>query len=68
MSRRQELFDMAHEIRIRVINAQKPLDANKIAIHLLNPSLDELEDALFQAEKDLFPTIVLHTVKTWPHI
>lgn len=66
MNRRDELFELASELGIEIKIAKNLKDQNRIAIHLLNPDLDELEDALQTAERDMFPTIVIHTVKTWP--
>lgn len=64
--RRQELFDIAHQLGIKVINAHNVPNPRKlIAIHLLNPDLDALEDALQVAERDMFPAIVLHSNQTW---
>ena len=63
--RRQELFDFAHEIGVKVINAKSKDDNQKIAIHLLNPNLDALEDALCVAERDQFSMIVIHSNETW---
>lgn len=32
----------------------------KIGIHLLNPSQDEIDDAVSVAERDMFPAIYIH--------
>jgi hypothetical protein len=64
-NRRQELFDQAAELGIRIRLAKKVKDANRIAIHLLNPDLDMLEDALHTAERDNFPEIVIHSAATF---
>lgn len=66
MNRRDQLFEHAYELGIKVINSRTEADRNKIAIHLLNPTLDDLESALETAQKDMFKLIVLHTIKTWP--
>lgn len=66
MTRRENLFEQANEAGIRVINAQSKKDAYRVAIHLLEPDCDELEDALYRADRDLFNTIVVHTQQTWP--
>lgn len=63
--RRQELFDVAHELGIKIVVAQTKQDSNRIAIHLLNPNLDALEDAINVAERDSFPAIVIHSNKTF---
>lgn len=59
MNRRQELFDMAHDMGINILIA-KETDRNAIGIHLLHPDLDALEDALMVAERDNFPAIYIH--------
>lgn len=65
MSRR-ELIKAANEIGIKVVKAKNPKDAQSVGIHLLNPTLDELQDAIMTAERDLFPRIVIHSNATWP--
>lgn len=52
---------------IKIQIANKESHTNKIAIHLLNPELSEIESALFDAEKDAFDLIVIHTELTWPN-
>lgn len=64
-TRRQQLFDYADEVNVKIVTALNKSDANRIGIHLLNPGLNELEDAIFSAERDLFPCIVLHSNSTW---
>jgi len=49
---------------IKVLRA-KPGDASKVAIHLLEAEVFELERAMERAERDNFPAIYLHTFKTW---
>jgi hypothetical protein len=51
---------------IKIIHATTIEDQKLIAIHVLNPTFSELEDALEQAERDLFPMVVIHTTFTWP--
>lgn len=51
---------------ILVLKAKNKKDAERIAIHLLKPTKTELERAMYQAERDGFETIVIHTDKTWP--
>jgi hypothetical protein len=63
---RQELFDQAYEAGINIKISQSEKCSFKIAIHLLNPTLEEVEDALNTAEKDMFKTIMIHTNLTWP--
>ena len=66
----QRLKDIRSRLResgIKVIMAYDDRDASIVAIHLLKPSLREVEDALDTAERDLFETIVIHlSVSTWP--
>lgn len=64
--RRDELFDMAAEIGVQIKIAKTTKDSQAIAIHLLNPEIDEVASALETAERDMFPTIMIHTELTWP--
>lgn len=64
---RHELFEIAAEMGIKIKIAQKVKDQNAIAIHLLNPEIDEIERALERAERDMFETIMIHTELTWPN-
>lgn len=41
-------------------------DAGKQGIHLLNPTQDEIDDAIERCERDGFSTIYRHTARTWP--
>lgn len=66
MDRRQNIFDTAFNCNIAIKNATKD-SYIKQGIHLLNPSLDELEDAIIQASRDLYETIYIHSAKTWPN-
>jgi ribonucleotide monophosphatase NagD (HAD superfamily) len=65
MSKR-ELIESAKEIGIQVIKARNSKDANRIGVHLLNPTAQELESAIYTAERDMFPAIVIHNSRTWP--
>lgn len=67
MSRRQELFNRAADLGIKIIHAQGPKDAERCAIHLLTPDLQEVDEALDRAEIDLWPAIVVHSDLTWPN-
>lgn len=51
---------------VTVMKAKTKGDAHRVAIHLLNPTQREFDDAQERAERDMFGTIVLHTKKTWP--
>lgn len=63
---RLELFEQAAELGVKIIQAQSKKDNMRVAIHLLNPTLCEMEDALCVAERDMFLAIVVHTEKTFP--
>lgn len=54
------------QLGIDILVAKKKSDASRQGIHLLCPSLDELQDAIDTAEKDGFCRIFLHTHFTWP--
>jgi hypothetical protein len=49
----------------RVIKAITVSDSSIVAIHLLNPSYLEIDDALEVAVRDNFKCIVIHTAKTF---
>lgn len=63
---RSELLDLAHENGITIVGATKPQQANLIAIHLLEPDFIEIEQAIYDAVKDNFERVVIHTKLTWP--
>lgn len=65
MSKR-ELIEAANQIGIKVIKAKNAKDAQCVGVHLLNPTLDELMDAVNVAERDMFPRVVIHNSRTWP--
>ena len=67
MKRRNELFETADEMGIEIVNARTKNDAYKVAIHLLNPVMDDLERAIFMAEQNGFNTIVIHSRQTWAY-
>lgn len=58
-NRRQDLFDYAAENSIQ-IKIAKETDRSAVGIHLLHPTLDDLQDALNTATRDLFPAIYIH--------
>lgn len=62
---RSEIEQWAYEAKVKIVVATKDADRNRIAIHLLEPSFDELANALERAERDLFEAIVIHTQWTW---
>jgi hypothetical protein len=68
MKRINDLMDQAAELGVSIVHAQSASDQTRIAIHLLEPSLDELESALETAERDMFPAIVVHSKLTWPTV
>lgn len=63
---RYEVLERAYMLGVKLVVAQSSMDNQRIAIHLLNPDLSEIDDALDQAERDGFEVIVLHTKLTWP--
>jgi hypothetical protein len=65
MSKRR-LIEAAKEVGIQVIKARHAKDAQRIGVHLLNPTAQELESAIYTAERDMFPAIVIHNSRTWP--
>ena len=52
--------DVPTLIKARTIN-----DNMRVAIHLLNPTPDELSRAFCDAQSQLFPAIVIHTKRTF---
>jgi hypothetical protein len=62
----KDLLYAAQDNGVTITIATSIKDQNKIAIHLLNPELGEIEDALERAIANNFNTIVLHTIATWP--
>lgn len=67
MQRKNELMEMASDMGISVVNAKNPEDGNKTAIHILNPDMDALENAIHDADHKCFNTIVIHSKQTWPY-
>jgi len=65
MSQKDRVFTVAADLGIKIIMAASVVDSNRVAIHLLNPNLDDLEDAIMTAERDNFPAIVIHSNATW---
>ena len=63
---RQDLIECAHDNNIKIVIAKSTSYNRMIAVHLLNPNLEEIEDAIEAAVKDNFETIVIHSVLTWP--
>ena len=49
----------------RIIKAQRIADNNRIGIHLLNPTKDEISRAYCDASRDMFAIIVIHTRRTF---
>jgi hypothetical protein len=62
----RRLLDPVEESEICVVKAKSKADATMQAIHLLNPSDEELERAKDDAFSQGFPRIVIHTKRTWP--
>ena len=49
---------------IEVMDAEA--DAEHVAIHLLEPDVREVDEAIERAYVDGFQLIICHTPKTWP--
>lgn len=49
----------------RLIKARDAADSCLVGIHLLNPTADELSEAFCRAQHDLFPSIIVHTRRTF---
>lgn len=49
----------------KVIKATCIADAQRVAIHLLNPTPGEVFDAIDTACRDNFPAVVIHTRRTF---
>lgn len=60
----QVLKEVAKEMGID-IKIAKSGDAYKQGIHKLYATLDDIQDALDVAERDLFKTIYIHNRNTW---
>lgn len=63
--KKRELKDRAESIGVKLITATRSEDRNIVGIHVVNPTLRDIEDALETAERDLYPAIVIHSMKTW---
>jgi hypothetical protein len=63
----KEIREYAAEIGCEIIRAKSYAEGKHrlIGIHLLLPSQHELESALIQAERDMFPRVVIHTFDSW---
>lgn len=64
LQRREELFEMAEEMGVEILNAKCKDDSHIEAIHILNPDMEALEKAIFDAS-DMFPAVVIHSRQTW---
>ena len=53
------------ETGIKFVKVKNSSDSNKVGIHLFEPTQKELEESTETAIKDVFPTIFIHTKKTW---
>ena len=62
----ETLMQLANDNDISLVNASLEQHASLVAIHLLNPNLNDLGDAIDTAIKDGFFYIVCHNAKTWP--
>ena len=67
MQRKNEIFEMAEEMGIEIVNARTDRDSSMlVAIHLLNPDMQALEDSVFEAETNGYNFIVIYSKQTWP--
>lgn len=57
----------AEAIGVQLIRAKQYTEGKHllIGIHLLEPTHFELVNALGQAERDLFPRIIIHSFNSW---
>lgn len=64
---KKNVYEIARSINVRIIRAKDESDASRpSSMHLLNPTIREMLNALEIAERDMFRNIVIHTDKTWP--
>ena len=66
MSKRQYLYNMAYAAGIEVVVSRTEYDQMKVAVHVRNPSLVELEQAIEYATNNGFPRVMIHTDLDWP--
>lgn len=64
--KRKEILDIAEEIGVTIMRARSSSDKERIGIHLFHPTKREVMDALETAERDNFPTIIIHDYVTPP--
>jgi hypothetical protein len=67
MQRKNDIMEMAQDLQIKVLTAKEAADSQMVGIHVLNPDLDALEDAIFEADGHGFEAIVIHSKQTWTH-
>jgi len=68
MQRKNDLLEMATDMGIKIVNAKSKEDGFIEAIHLLNPTFNQLEDAIFQAHNGgIYSTIIVHNQQTWAY-
>lgn len=63
---RNEILKLSEAIGVKLIYASNVGQNGIVGIHLLNPSLDEVHDALERCERDGFSRIIIHSIMTWP--
>lgn len=61
-----EIYNKAEELGVVISIARNKKDSQRIAIHLLKPTLEELSQAINTANRDGFGLILLHNASTWP--
>lgn len=68
MQRKNDLLEMAADMGIKIVNAKAKEDGFIEAIHLLNPTFIQLEDAILQAHNSgIYTAIVIHNQQTWTY-
>lgn len=65
ISRKDLLFNKARELGIHIKHGLSSKDRLKEGVHLLNPTLDDLEDAIDECELTGSKLIFTYTKQTW---
>ena len=61
----ESICESCHPAKVKKARTKK--DAGKIGIHLLNPNINELDEAQNRAISNGFKSIWIHSDKTWPN-
>ena len=67
MKRHKELLENAEEMGIEIFNAKNKNDSQREGVHVLNPDMEALEDAVWEAEKNSFTMVIVHNRQTWSY-